>query len=274
MSEFKEFYNPWRTLDEWVVLETAIATPYNAEENIKRGNVAMLHVISSHKMEPKAMFRKEIGWIGFEWGMEGEAPPDFKDHDEFREWQKSGRRPFDKGGHGIAHIIAKRDWEGKHIAQFKGRKSRDILGELVKAIACGDIATYGLKAKIQWQTIEIALAKKRTGGSEYWLLTGYVKPENGYTYVLESADAWGGVDDPALSPTHTRPTLDRPRMGAANPKHVLESADECASVTDHTTHLRMNGLHGFVQTWERQTQASKKLDNSAHEVNIGWLYDL
>ena len=92
---------------EGLILESAIATPYNVEENIKRGTEAMRHVISSHKIEPRAMYRKDIGWIGFEWGTEGEEPPEFKDHAEFRKWQKSGRRPFDKGGHGIAHIIAK-----------------------------------------------------------------------------------------------------------------------------------------------------------------------
>lgn len=231
---------------EGLVLESAIATPYSVEENIKRGTEAMRHVITSHKIEPKAMYRKKIGWIGFEWGIEGEAPPEFKDHAEFRKWQKSGRRPYDRGGHGIAHIIAKRDWEGRHIEEFLGQNGVDIAYRVVEAIAKGHITTRGkTTVKMQWQNMEVVLVGRK-GNSEEWLLTSYIVPERGYRYMS------------------TKDKEDK----------ILESADECASVTDHTTHLRTNGLHGFVQTWERQTQAGKRLAIQQHEVNTGWLYDL
>lgn len=228
------------------IFETAaIATPKNAEENIQRGNEAMRHVISSHKMEPRAMYREDIGWIGFEWGTEGEAPPEFKDHAEFRKWQKSGRRPFDKGGHGIAHIIAKRDWEGKYIEEFLGQRGEEIVKRLVICIARGSLITKTTKAaKLFWREIEIFLGKREIKGEQFWLITGYLIPTQGYQY---------------------KPSIE---------KAIFEFAGERASVTDHTTRLRMNGLHGFVQTRERQTQSENSLYKSGYEVNVGWLYDL
>lgn len=202
----------------------------------------MRHVIGSHKIEPRAMYRKDIGWIGFEWGTEGEAPPQFKDHAEFRKWQKSGRRPFDKGGHGIAHIIAKRNWEGEYIEEFLGQKGIEVAYKLIQVIARGSLKIQGTTAHIEWHGYLVILRKRKIEKQEYWLITGYEKPAK-YKYVpkseriLESTGEWGGVDDPAL-------------------------------------HLRISGLHSTVQIWERQTQAGRRLTVQKDEVNQGWLYDL
>lgn len=227
-------------MSETTIFESAsIATPTNIEENIRRGIEAMRHVISSHKLEPHAMYRKDIGWIGFEWGEEGEAPPKFKDHAEFRAWQKTGRRPFDKGGHGIAHIIAKRDWEGKYIEEFLGQKGKNFLKVLIEALARGELPSkkgnIGRTAKLLWQGIEIFLARREEKENHFWLITGYIIPAKGYRHIMQD------------------------KAGK-----ILESADECASVTDHTTHLHMNGLHGFVQTWERQTPKEMLLPSPSH----------
>ena len=71
---------------EGLILEAAIATPYSVEENVRRGRMAMQHVISSHKIEPRAMYRDDIGWIGFEWGKPGNTPPSFKNDEEAIQW--------------------------------------------------------------------------------------------------------------------------------------------------------------------------------------------
>lgn len=203
-------------LDEAIYEGLVLEKPRSVEENIRKGINAIHRVMISHSSEIMAMFREDLGWIGFEWGKEGTPPPKFKDHAEFCEWQKTGRKPFDEGGHGLAHLLAKRDWEGRHIQQFKGQKGKELLDKIIEAIARGNLKVRGLKATITWQGMEVALAKKSGSGTPYWLLTGYVKPTQGYTYVLESAGEWDGVDDPVLAPTHIWPTLYRPYMGAAN----------------------------------------------------------
>lgn len=231
------FYLDEPVYDRWI-LEAAIATPYSVEENIRRGNEAMRHVISSHKMEPRAMYRKKIGWIGFEWGTPGEEPPEFASHEEFRKWQKSGRRPYDKGGHGISHIIAKRDWENRHIQEFKGTISgREFVYKLVDVIARGEITSSSMKTVIKHDGIEAILWRRESGKEIIWLITGYSVVEKGYQYVWESAVGIGGVDCPDPS-------------------------------------LRMNDDNWAGQTWERQTQTGKKVATRENEVNNGWLYDL
>lgn len=209
------------------VFEAAqIATPVTIEENIKRGMMAMKHVIASHKMEPHAMWRKDIGWIGFEWGKSGEEPPAFNTKEDFRAWQKSGRKPFDKGGYGIAHIIAKRNWEGKHIEEFLGQKGIDIAYKLVDVIAKGTAQTQGATALITNGQYKVILRKRGSGKGQFWIITGYQVPENKYQMVFESAVGNG-------------------------------------SVNDHTPFLRMTGLRFSVQAWEQQTQPESTLPISS-----------
>lgn len=171
-------WNDW--IWDMIILESA--TPYSAEENIRRGKMAMDHVISSKKYEPRSMWRKELGWIGFEWGKAGEEPPEFASHAEFRKWQKSGRRPFDKGGYGVAHILAKRDWEGKYIEEFIGQKGIEVAYRIVTAIACGSISSRSMTAEIKWQGLGVYLRKRMSGGETFWLISGYSLPEYGYKY--------------------------------------------------------------------------------------------
>lgn len=274
----------YRYLDDAIYEGLVLEQPRSVENNIRRGSNALRRVMISHSPELMAMFRKELGWIGFEWGTEGEAPPEFKDHEEFRQWQKTGRKPYDMGGHGIAHIIAKRDWEGKHIQQFKGQKGADLIEKIVEAIAKGAVKIKGLKAVIIWQGMEIALAKKGNKSAPYWLLTGYVKPTQGYTYILESAGEWGGVDDPARAPTHIRPTLYRPYVGAANSNKILESADSMAVKSAPFKNPDLWSSDRFTMPTipppfgprQRMGAAnSSEIINSIDEsVNTGWLYDL
>lgn len=174
-------------LRDWAILESARQSMYSVEENIKRGMMAMRHVIETHKIEPKAMWRSELGWIGFEWGEPGETPPEFASHAEFRAWQKTGRKPYDRRGYGVAHIIAKRDWEGRHIEEFLGKHGIDEAYRIVKAIAYGSCSASQSMAKITWRGLEVILKKETKGGDTYWLITGYSRVAKGYKYVPRSA---------------------------------------------------------------------------------------
>ena len=106
------------TLGDEPVMEAAqIRTPVTVDENIQRGTEAMNRVISKHVNEPRAMYRQELGWIAFYWGKPGGGPPLFR------------------GGSGISHIIAKRDWEGEHVKELLGQKGAAVAIKLVSVIA-------------------------------------------------------------------------------------------------------------------------------------------
>ena len=67
-------------------LETLAANP---EMNIERGKAVISHIMGKKAgFEPHAMYRKDVGWIGVDFGTPG-----------------SGKN-FD-GGHGISHVVAK-----------------------------------------------------------------------------------------------------------------------------------------------------------------------
>ncbi len=54
--------------------------PKSVSENINRGIKALKRIISSHRFEPNAVYRKDIGWINLRWGKPGIAPP--KEHNK------------------------------------------------------------------------------------------------------------------------------------------------------------------------------------------------
>lgn len=173
-------------LRDWAVMEAARQSMHSVEGNIKRGMMAMRHVIETRRIEPKAMWRKELGWIGFDWGEPGATPPEFDSHAEFRKWQRTGRSPFDNGGHGISHILSKRDWEGEYIEEFIGQKGQEIAYKIVRAIAYGQIEDNGYTAVIKWRGLGVYLRKRTKGGETYWLISGYYPPKHGYRYKPKS----------------------------------------------------------------------------------------
>lgn len=68
------------------ILESAqVRTPSTTEENIQRGREAMKRVIAGHVEEPRAMYRKNVGWISFPWGRAGKEPPTFRTDKEMLE---------------------------------------------------------------------------------------------------------------------------------------------------------------------------------------------
>lgn len=274
-----------------LILESAIATPYNEEENIKRGNMAMRHVIASHKTEPRAMYRKDIGWIGFSWGIPGNPPPNFNNLDEAAKWWATlpGKTNAQKGskvyagGRGVSHIIAKRDFEAKWMHYFKGQNGIDVAMRCIEVIAKGNVKTVRQKREITLGKMRVSLVadsrwieskEARAQGKkkeEFWLLSGFEIIDKDDDYgIFESA----GVDGSRVRqsiPMHIMPTVTRHNVGATD---SIESAGEWGGVGDPALHLRISGLHSTVQTWERQTQADKRVTIQSQQVNIGWVYDL
>lgn len=209
----------WEENSAGQILESAqIRTPLTTEENIRRGREAMKRVISRHVDEPRAMYRKNLGWISFPWGTPGKQPPTFKTDKEMLEWWQSlpDRFALFGGGYGVSHIIAKRDWEGRWIKEFQGQKGEDVALKVVEVIARGRPIKKGSQADIAFPGYVVSLRLDRTHSDEekeYWLITGFQTQEHGYKLILESADATG--DDEPSCPTHTEPMHSRFGVGAS-----------------------------------------------------------
>lgn len=238
------------------IFESAIATPYNVEENIKRGNAAMRHVIMTHGKDYHAMYRKGLGWIAFSWGEPGTPPPDFKTLKDAATWWANlpGKTNAQKGHHvyakgrGISHIIAKRDWEAKWIKRFAYQNGSKIAMDLVEIIAKGNISESGSRRTITWGKLQVTLIAdsrwveskelRRNGKKkeEFWVLSGFEVVDSDEEYgIFESADGTGGSSHPAR-PTHTELFDAHCGVGAAN--------------------------------------SNKTIDIYSGSVNMGWLYDL
>ena len=79
------------------------------KRNIERGITALRRVAKTKKDEPRGM-RAEFmpeAWVAFPWGVPGKAPSKSYADSTPRERHKA----FAKG-YGVAHILAKRAWEG------------------------------------------------------------------------------------------------------------------------------------------------------------------
>lgn len=174
---------------------------FTLEENVKRGLDAVHSVITTHQDVMNVMYRKNIGWISFPWGNAGTPPP--ADPQALREWwdnlgseENQRSAPF-RGGGGLSHIIAKRDWEGKWIRSLLGQKGKDLAYSLVQAIAQGRKSTKGNKVILEYTptNIRVILERKRandmkTGVSaDNWLVSSYeIVPSGKYEMIGKGAD--------------------------------------------------------------------------------------
>ncbi len=223
-------------MSEFILEAAQVATPVTVEENIRRGRIAMKHVIDTAAKEYHAMYRKELGWIAFSWGTPGTPPPDFKSKKEAAEWWanlpgktngQKGSKVF-SGGRGVSHIIAKRDWEAKWMDSFEGQRGEDVAMKCVEAIARGVVSRQRAKRTITYGKIVVSLVadshwiesrELRAKGKkkeEFWVLSGFEIVDNDEEYgITESADE-AGVPRTLHRPTHTAPFADRCCMGAAN----------------------------------------------------------
>lgn len=193
------------------ILESAqVRTPSTTEENIQRGREAMKRVIARHVDEPRAMYRKNVGWVSFPWGRPGTPPPIFQTDEAALTWWQSLPNKFAlfSGGYGVSHILAKRDWEGKWIKELLGQNGEEIALALVTTIAKGRIEKKGASISISFNPTKMEAILRKTQGQvrgeddESYLLTGYrVVTSKNYTFIGESAGDSGGVDDPLCRPT-------------------------------------------------------------------------
>ncbi|MBE6441465.1 MAG: hypothetical protein E7022_03915 [Desulfovibrio desulfuricans] len=159
--------------------EDAVQTP---EQTYASGMAAMNTVIAEHTDALDAMFRPEVGSISFYWGQEGKGPKG-------------------KGGSGVAHIIARRNAEGKD--------GEAVARKMVEVLAYGEIGPEygpqdGQHRNVSFDGHTAVLSLYRFGNRQTWLLTGWEDNPAGET---------GTVNAP--SPTQASPSGIRDRLGAA-----------------------------------------------------------
>ncbi len=179
---------------QFVTEAAEVRTPLTVAENIERGREAMKRVISRHVDEPRAMYRKDLGWIAFYWGRAGGPPPKCN------------------GGHGVAKIIAKRDWEGENDPRFKGQTGAKVAMKLVDVIArsshpkrsYGPVA--GTRVDLEHGGFTAVLSLFRGWEEDVWLLSGWKNKDL-------ASDATGEGND-STGATHDGPTLTRSVEGA------------------------------------------------------------
>jgi hypothetical protein len=211
---------------EMLTESAEVKTPVTAEENIARGLEAMKRVIAKHVNEPRAMFRQDLGWIAFYWGQPGRTAPDrkeFQSDAEMLNWWESlpNRYNLFKGGGGISHIIAKRDWEGLYIKKLLGQRGENVALKLVSVIAKGTITppATGYRVSIVYGGYEAYLSKQKHGKDIVWLLSGMRQvADSDYQLIYESSG------EPSVSLFQrayaSQATLGRHKMGAENPSII------------------------------------------------------
>jgi hypothetical protein len=130
----------------------------DTDQVLEKGLKSLKTCIDEKKDVPDAMQRYDLGSINFYYGVEGERNKNFKK------------------GYGIAHIIAKRDEEGKTIAQLKGQKGVEVAEKVVEAIAKGNIIKVlegNQTVWIEYKNYIAVLSFNKDGKEETWLLTGF-----------------------------------------------------------------------------------------------------
>lgn len=172
------------------------APQWTMEENIRHGIEAMNVVRNSHTDVQHAMYRNDIGWISFPWGTPGQAPPaDLKKWWDSLSSETERRAAPYKSGYGVSHIIAKRDWEGKHIKALLGQKGKDFVMSLVEVIARGKKRAEGTRVILELvpKHIKVVLEKisepNITEGksAENWLISSYEILTSGNYQLVEDS---------------------------------------------------------------------------------------
>jgi len=114
--------------------------------------------IKNKKDVQNAFFSELVGSISLIYGTDGDKTKNFK------------------GGYGIAHIIAKRNFEALTNSKLKNQNGTVLAGKLIEVICFGTI----YKTIVSKQTIHIrkdnyeaVLSLDLHGNKVCWLLTGY-----------------------------------------------------------------------------------------------------
>jgi hypothetical protein len=167
---------------------------------IAKGKLAMHYAIQHKTSVKNAMSRPEIGNISFVWGYEGDPNKEYS------------------GGYGIAHIIAKRDWEGLHNQHLASQKGDAVAIKIVEVIAKGNVLNPESpgKKKILYDGYIAIITPHGQPEHENWVLTGFKET------------APGGLSKARhlSEPTHTEPTGTRLCMGAGANQRIPNSKNE------------------------------------------------
>ena len=145
------------------VLEDALPA-----QNKTNAEKALRALISNNGKAPntavsKAIYNRAIGWIGFIWGEPGKEPPEFATLEDLQAWWNNAgnRKELFSGGWGLSHIIAKRDWEGKHIVELEGQTGKNfVLTTLPAMLSKVTIPSYAKNN----DSLKVRLAKKANSG--------------------------------------------------------------------------------------------------------------
>lgn len=228
-------------------------------QNKTNAEHALRALINYHGKAPntaaaKAIYNRAIGWIGFIWGEPGKEPPEFATLEEFQAWwNKDGnRKELFSGGWGLSHIIAKRDWEGKHIAELEGQTGKNfVLTTLPVMLSKMTIPTYaknndritikqGITSitidkvrniapqSIPYQRIEPELPHKVLS-SEFWVLTGFTLLGKQYADATLMLPKEKGLPSEENSPGKIVESVDGSVASVARPN--LFTGAPCKSVT-------------------------------------------
>lgn len=139
-------------------IQIQIPETNNPNNEIKKGLKALEFVVENRNDYPDAMRRYDIGKINFYYGTEGNANKKFK------------------GGYGISHIVAKRDWEAENIPSLSNQKGIEVAKKMVEVIAKGDIIKVIENKSTIWIEYDeyiAVLSLQNNGNQEVWLLTGF-----------------------------------------------------------------------------------------------------
>ena len=227
---------------------TSVASP---EKNIESGLSALSKVLQTHDDVVSAMTRPDVGDIDFLWGSEGKAP------------NKSGKR---KGAKGIAHIIEAR----MRKDGMSQEEAEAILPNLIEAIAKGSIVLrqkmdnqktgkVSENIKIEHGSYRVALVSEDLGKNNHYMLTGFEIEESASDETAKAYDK--------NRPTHDKPTLSRPAVGAETDSSIKSNTPKNQPVQETARQKRRRRRAGKLI--EIDEELSKAADEFAAELKKG-----
>lgn len=187
-----------------IAIEKGVMTKnlYKIGYEIEKGKKILQEVIDKKQdfLDVIVRTEPEIGAISLIWGEIGNPAKKFE------------------GGYGISHIIAKRDWEGENLPQFKNQKGKDFAFELIDVMVLGKInRIFGRednrRVELEYDNKIALLSQYYEGNKATWLLTGFKIYEKNTDVI--------GSDSALSDTTHIHPTLNRMYVGAVNLKEYV-----------------------------------------------------
>lgn len=139
------------------------------ERRVQAGRDAMERCIDRKEDQPGAVVRPGIGPVDFIWGSPGQ-PPRFET------------------GHGVAKIIAKRNYEARTNPKLAGQHGEHVARAMVETLLRGQVGeAYDTRSGVSGQRVNVIWRKftavldrgpSPSGGGAHWLLTGFINLED------------------------------------------------------------------------------------------------